>query len=677
VSDKDLENPFDFVQKAVIKHNHFSASRSELKEIADDFRTLSGSMAVIFNEVSSNEDFTTTRAISGMDGHWNKISKILGFPLLRTSYNLDPKIAEAFKQEGLVKYDSLFDLSRYQIPENICTALSNIFKTGEVFVIGLKFDSKLLGDLVFIQKKGEAIQNRELLELFGQHIALLLENFNRCRSSFFSMMTDRVESEQKGLEIIKSFYKATEQIPDIVYQLDEEGIITFINHAVKRYGYPKEDLIGRSILEIIHKDDRERAQWRLRERRTGNRKTCKFEVRINTKKNVPLYFDVTEKTTPVEPVIQLYAEGIYSGGPGEKFIGTLGVCRDITEERSLETRLNSQTEAFRILAENTDDAIWLEQLDPPGLNYANPGARAIFGDTDDSRAFIESIHHEDRMRVEEFIDHLASSPVSSEIEYRITDKNNEIRWIHSRLYPVFHDERFTGKTVGIASDITKQKLRQEKLAEKLEKEKAYVKEISHRVKNNLALIENMLFLEAENLPDSQTSGRDMLLDIRGRIQSIGLIHGMLYEMSEKGKIDISEYLRRLGEAIFQSSASSENRIQLEFGLEEGYTLPMRDVVSIGMITNELITNALKYAFPGDSRGIITVAFSPAPDNQYVLSISDNGIEMEEISKSDSSGIGMQLVEVFTAQLKGRYYSETIDKTKYFRIRFPKSGEERN
>ena len=142
------------------------------------------------------------------------------------------------------------------------------------------------------------------------------------------------ESEARLHSIIKS-------IPDIIYNLDSEGRITFVSDAVKRYGYSPDELIGTHFFELIHPEDRERAQYRFNERRTGDRSTRSLEVRLLRRNRGPIPSNVDAGAVDESPVLLVNAEGIYASRDSisQELVGTQGVARDITERKRLEQQL--------------------------------------------------------------------------------------------------------------------------------------------------------------------------------------------------------------------------------------------------------------------------------------------------------------------------------------------------
>ncbi|MCE5250517.1 PAS domain S-box protein [bacterium] len=139
------------------------------------------------------------------------------------------------------------------------------------------------------------------------------------------------ESEERLDSIVRT-------IPDIIYRLDSEGKIVFVNSAVEQYGYTTDELIGRDILDFVCPRDREKASYRLNERRTGDRHTKSFEIRLMRKDQVCIEFDIKSDIVSSMPVFSVDAEGIYiaQGTKNQVFLGTQGIARDITDRKHYE-----------------------------------------------------------------------------------------------------------------------------------------------------------------------------------------------------------------------------------------------------------------------------------------------------------------------------------------------------
>jgi PAS domain S-box-containing protein len=166
-------------------------------------------------------------------------------------------------------------------------------------------------------------------------------------------ITEREQIEQAlhdSEERLKSILKS---IPDIIYRLDPDGKITFISAAIERYGYKVSDMLGKNIINLVHPEDKEKAKYRINERRTGERRTKSFEIRFVTADGTPIHFEDRTQSVPMEPVFLLEAEGLYeSSQPRENaFIGTQGIARDITDRKKTEGEVSMLAQAFKCISE--------------------------------------------------------------------------------------------------------------------------------------------------------------------------------------------------------------------------------------------------------------------------------------------------------------------------------------
>jgi PAS domain S-box-containing protein len=166
-------------------------------------------------------------------------------------------------------------------------------------------------------------------------------------------VTEREQIEQAlhdSEERLKSIFRS---IPDIIYRLDPEGKITFISAAIERYGYHVSDLLGQSIINLVHPEDKEKAKYRINERRTGERRTKSFELRLVTAKGKSVYFEDRTASVPMEPVFLLEAEGIYATSQPQQtsFVGTQGIARDITDRKKTEGEISMLAQALKCISE--------------------------------------------------------------------------------------------------------------------------------------------------------------------------------------------------------------------------------------------------------------------------------------------------------------------------------------
>ncbi|PQV63585.1 hypothetical protein B1R32_11048 [Abditibacterium utsteinense] len=177
-----------------------------------------------------------------------------------------------------------------------------------------------------------------------------------------------------------------------------------------------------------------------------------------------------------------------------------------------------------------------------------------------------------------------------------------------------------------------------------------LKEIYHRVKNNLQIISSLLNLQMDAISDPVV--REMFDESRNRVRSMGLIHEKLYQSSDLGSIDFGEYLDNLAHSLLRSYSNRAGQISLKLECDAA-RIDIDLAVPCGLIVNELVTNSLKYAFPDGRCGTITIELQNREAGQLCLQVSDDGIGVPaDFNMEEAQSIGMQLVTGLTEQLEG-------------------------
>ncbi len=169
-------------------------------------------------------------------------------------------------------------------------------------------------------------------------LKLLEESFNSMVRKIHLTMTERRDAEKKLEKSEQMLDSIVKSVPDIIYRLDPEGRISFINDAVKKYGYMPKELIGKNVFGIVHPEDLGIAHFHINERRTGDRRTQDLEVRLINRNNVSGSFELRSRSVAMEPVFLVEAEGLYSSEKqrSDTFMGTQGIARDITMRKHAE-----------------------------------------------------------------------------------------------------------------------------------------------------------------------------------------------------------------------------------------------------------------------------------------------------------------------------------------------------
>jgi PAS domain S-box-containing protein len=247
-------------------------------------------------------------------------------------------------------------------------------------------------------------------------------------------------------------------------------------------------------------------------------------------------------------------------------------------------------------------------------------------------------------------------------------KDNTHRYFESHVGPIINpgNNEIIGLTVSFR-DITDRKIHELKIRESLRENEILLKEIHHRVKNNMALISSLLVLQADTSGDPNIAGA--LQDSQSRIRSMALVHEKLYQAENLSKIDFSEYIKSLTMHISQLRDVNSNKVSVIIRAENIF-LGIDLAIPCGLLLNELLTNAFKYAFPGDKTGEIRIQMRLKDNQSYELVISDNGVGLPgHIDIQNPSSFGLHLVNLLNKQLAGKI-EVNREKGTSFTVEFP-------
>ncbi|MDE3184251.1 MAG: tetratricopeptide repeat protein [Bacteroidota bacterium] len=197
------------------------------------------------------------------------------------------------------------------------------------------------------------------------------------------------------------------------------------------------------------------------------------------------------------------------------------------------------------------------------------------------------------------------------------------------------------------------------LASKNAENELLLKEIHHRVKNNLEVVSSLLALQSAQIDHPETKGA--MLESQTRVQSIGIVHQKLYQGKNLGAIEMKDYFLNLSESIL-NSFGAEERVKIELAMKK-LDVDIDTAVPLGLIVNELLTNTLKYAFPNGNNGKVFIKLEKREDNILHLEVSDNGIGKSCVTYG--TGFGSQLIALLTSQLNGEMREEVKNGTRIF------------
>ncbi len=203
---------------------------------------------------------------------------------------------------------------------------------------------------------------------------------------------------------------------------------------------------------------------------------------------------------------------------------------------------------------------------------------------------------------------------------------------------------------------------EEYLKKSLEEKDILLREVHHRVKNNMQIISSILRMQSRNIDDPKL--KDILQESQNRIHTMALIHENLYNHESLANIKFSTYIKSLSGNIARTYASQHANIKFEYKMDDAY-LPIDTAIPCGLIINELISNSFKYAFNGNSTGMININFKELKENAYQLIVSDNGIGIPaNIDITKTKSLGMKILHKLVQQIDGTLQSDFSNGTKF-------------
>ena len=472
-------------------------------------------------------------------------------------------------------------------------------------------------------------------------------------SSIVRDITERKRVE-KALQESEDRYRMLVELSPNAIAVYREGKIVFMNTSGARLlgaENPKQ-LLGKNIIDFVHPDYRELFHDRV-------------QVILNEGQEAPLieekFIRLDKKVIDVEEVAMPF---IYRGNPAVQ-----AVITDITERKLAAEALRSSEEQFRSLIENSSDIIMILS-DNGKIFYLSPSIERSFGYRPEEligKNISELIHPDDLPGFfEVFIRKIQNPNTTSSIEFRARHKDGAWRILESIGKTLPHGLVVTGMVLN-SRDITERKRDEEQIRSSLHEKEVLLREIHHRVKNNMQVLSSLLRLQSDFCKDKNVI--EMFNESRNRIISMSLIHEKLYLSKDFTKIDLKGYINEMVNGLFQSYCLNKSKIALNIYVED-VPLGIESAIPCGLIINELVTNSLKYAFPGDRNGEIKIILRLAEENMIELVISDNGIGVpKSLNMQKIESLGLHLVTMLAEnQLMGKM-NMNIDNGTEFQIRF--------
>ncbi len=325
---------------------------------------------------------------------------------------------------------------------------------------------------------------------------------------------------------------------------------------------------------------------------------------------------------------------------------------------------------FQTLAQESPVGIFQADLSGKFI-FINPQFKHILG-TKSSSSFsdmwISFLHADDRTHVLKAWNTAIKNQVNFKSQFRFCSTTGKDCWVIGQAAVTRDISNQVNGFVGTFTDITGLKDGEEKIRKSLREKEMLLKEVHHRVKNNLQVISSLLRLQSNRITDETYRG--LFMESQARVETMALIHEKLYKSNDLGRIDFSEYGNSLIQGLSQSYRIQPG-IAVDFKIEiDNINLNIETAIPCGLIINELISNSLKHAFPtasqiSDTKPEIYVKLSMGDEGRFHLCIGDNGVGMsEEIDINHLDSLGLRIVQGLTKQLDGKSKFSFNDGFKY-------------
>ncbi|MDR8391338.1 PAS domain S-box protein [Aliifodinibius sp. S!AR15-10] len=439
----------------------------------------------------------------------------------------------------------------------------------------------------------------------------------------------------------------------ILRSTPSEGLV-YVNDAfVDMFGYQSKEEALSVPPEQYYKSEAQR--WDLVNKLTNKGRLVNEEVEYK-RKNGSTFWGL-ENCTLVET-------------DGKQFIDC--VILDVTKRREVEEALRQSEEKYRAIVENIEDGYFETNLEG-NFTFFNESLQRILGYSRKELFSLDRSYYMDKENARDIWKVCAGvyqtgEPVQGR-DWEVITKGGKTRSVEASISPKKDSNEEPSGFRGIVRDITDRKRYEKRIKKSLNEKEILLGEIHHRVKNNLAVISGLLFLQADQTLDE--TAESLLKQSRSRIHSMAVVHEMLYDSRSFASISPEEYVHKLIEFITRNLDTEDKNIETEV-ITGDIQLKIQESIPCALIINELLTNAYKYAFQGRTEGKITIRFEPVDELHYQLVVADNGIGFDkksELTKDMNDGLGLYLVNTLIKQLKGDVSIDTSNGTRFV-ITFP-------
>lgn len=454
------------------------------------------------------------------------------------------------------------------------------------------------------------------------------------------MQAARKQAEMALLQSESRFHDVFKLMPASVTLQNEAGVLVDCSDEFcELTGYNREEAIGRNILDLnIWAEPELRAAMRATLERDGHVEGIEFVIKNRS-----------GATTPM----QMSAHYVMIGA--DRLLLTFAL--DISSRKQVELAFAHQAELLKLTGKLAQVGGWEVNLQTMKLTWTQETFRIAEIETGVEPVLEEGINlfaPEARPIIAAAVQTTIETGVAYDLELPLITAKGRHIWVKTQGFADIQQ----GKAVriyGTFQDVTASRQVNIELTAAVQEKTVLLKEVHHRVKNNLQVITSLLSLEATRSHDFAITA--VLKEMKGRIRSMALLHDTLYRTGIFAGVDLSRYLKQLASEAFRATASSTSAVSLELELASVH-VEMDQALPCGLLVNELLSNCLKHGFPNGGKGVIRVELKRVEALVH-LSVSDTGIGLaSDFNLQQQTSLGLHLVADLAQQLGGELQINT-------------------
>jgi PAS domain S-box-containing protein len=470
-------------------------------------------------------------------------------------------------------------------------------------------------------------------------------------------ITERKQVEEELQKSEARYHLLADNSTDVIWTFDYNGVFTYLSPSILHLtGFAPEEMIQQSFRKLVARGSiavvTEKIQQNLEYIASGSAPSQDvIEIELVCRDGSTVWAEVSYRLLVDE-----------RGDPTE-FIGS---ARNITKRKRAEEALQESLEKFRIIATNTPDHILLLDKDLQYTQIINPplglAEQDMIGHTD-----YDILSFEDADKLMKIKKQVMDTGTAVHLEIPLLTTSGEMNFLAGSYVPKRNVAGEIDGLIGYFTNVTETRRANEKIVAALREKEILIREIHHRVKNNLQIMYGLLYMTTKRTEDPEIAG--ILTDMMMKIKTMAQIHTRLYESKQFDKINMAGQIQDQMTDLSRIYASSGIEIACSVEAEDIF-LSVDQAIPCALLINEVLSNAFKHAFRGRENGTIRISLHQE-DGTIHIRIEDNGSGIpKDVDIYQTTSLGMKLIRSLVTQLEGTLAIESSDRGSSIALDFP-------